>query len=124
MREKPKVTQRSRVKSALRKLWMMSPERNLAIKNAGRRCQVCGVKASQAAGREVVINAHHIFGIDWKELVDLVFDRLIRPSDEYEILCEKCHEKEHEDERIKITINKQAIHVFPIAPRDAADDSD
>ena len=120
---KLETTPRSKVKGALRQLWMRSRERNQAIKNAGRCCQVCGKKASQAKGREVVLNAHHIFGINWEKLVDLVFERLIRPPEEYEIVCVECHTKHHEHERSTMASNAQMVlNLRP--PPDAADIGD
>ena len=90
-------TPRSRVKNALRQLWLRSRERNHALKMADRTCKVCGVKASQAKGREVKVQVDHTHGIDWDGIVSLIVERVLQRPEDYTVLCEKCHKKKHLD---------------------------
>lgn len=92
-------TPRSRVRAALRQLWLRSRERAAALKAADRRCAECGVKASVAKGREVAVEVHHLDGVDWEELIDLVYDRLLCPPEKLQVLCKSCHAGEHRVER-------------------------
>jgi predicted HNH restriction endonuclease len=93
-RRKPE-TPRSRVKNALRNLWLRSRERATALKHTGYCCSCCGVKQSAAQGREVKIEVHHVDGINWDGLVDLVFERMLPDPSRLEPLCKTCHEKRH-----------------------------
>jgi hypothetical protein len=91
-------TPRSKVKQALRRLSLQSRERTQALKLAGYCCARCGIKQSRAQGREVYVEAHHRSGgIPWERLIDLVFELLLVPPEEWEILCKECHEGEHDD---------------------------
>ena len=87
-------TPRSRVKAALRQLWLRSRERAKALKDAEYRCTECGIKQSMAKGRVVKLEVHHLSEIDWKELIDLVYERLL--SVPQTPLCKPCHKKETE----------------------------
>ena len=89
------TTPRSRVRAALRQLWLRSRERAAAVKREGGCCERCGVKQSRAKGREVAIEVHHRDGIDWEALVDMVFARLLVDPSRLEVLCRECHGKEH-----------------------------
>lgn len=84
------------MKNALRMVWLRSRERAAAIKSAQNTCCKCGRKGSVAKGREVKINVHHIHGIDWDGVVDLIFERVLRPPNEYAVVCVECHAKEHQ----------------------------
>ena len=88
-------TPRSRVKNALRQVWLRSRERAAALKAAGYRCAGCGGKQSKAAGREFAVQVHHKAGIDWDGLVDLVIARVLQSPDALEVLCPDCHAKKH-----------------------------
>jgi len=48
-----------------------------------------------AKGREVKICVHHTDGIDWDGIVDLIVDRVLQRPENYTVLCEECHKKEH-----------------------------
>ena len=95
MGKKQPNTPRSRVKSALRQLWLRSRERAKALKDCGYRCKKCGVKQSVAKGKEVKLQVHHDPPIDWNGVVDTIEERLLRPN-QYP-LCKGCHEKAHKD---------------------------
>ena len=89
-------TPSSRIRDALRKLWLRSRERAAAMKAAGYCCARCGVKQSKAKGREVAVAVHHKDGIDWDGLLALIRQRLLQDPARLECLCEACHAKEHE----------------------------
>lgn len=87
-------TPRSKIRQALRKLWLQSRERAAALKRDQYTCQKCGKKQSKAKGREVKVEEHHLEPIEWEELIDMVADRLLVPPDKLQTLCVECHDKE------------------------------
>ncbi len=87
-------TPRSRIKNAIRQVFLRSRERATALKATGHRCARCGIKASQAKGREVKLQVHHVGGIDWDGVIDLVIARVLAVP--LVALCVDCHAKEHE----------------------------
>ena len=88
-------TPRSRVRSALRQLFLRSRERAKAMKEQNYTCQMCGVKQSRAKGREVYVECHHRAGVlNWDEIIDSVYKDLLCESDRLEILCKECHQNE------------------------------
>lgn len=90
------TTPRSKVRSALRQLWLRSRERAAALKAAGYCCEECGRKQSKAKGREFKVEVHHRDEIlNWDALLEYVYRHLLCPSDRLEVLCEECHEKIH-----------------------------
>jgi len=99
VRKKP-TTPRSRVKAALRRLWLTSRERAAVIKAESNTCEECNRKGSVAKGREVPIEVHHLSGIDWDFLIDEVFRVLLVHPDKLKVLCKECHKKITEAERI------------------------
>lgn len=90
-------TPRSKVRSALRALWLRSRERVAALKRDQYTCQCCGKKQSRAKGREVFVEVNHRNGIEWEELINLVYERLLIDPAGLETLCVKCHDKLHKD---------------------------
>jgi hypothetical protein len=96
-RVKKPITPRSKITNALRRVWLYSRERAQALRLQDRRCQVCGVRESKAKDKEQKIEVHHIDGIGvWKEIVDLVYAKLLVPPDKLECLCPKHHKERHE----------------------------
>jgi predicted HNH restriction endonuclease len=91
------TTPRSRIKNALRQVWLRSRERAAALKAAGHSCERCGVKASGAKGREQKVEVHHRDGINWDGIVDTVIRRMLPHPDRLEVVCPKCHRQEHEE---------------------------
>lgn len=89
-------TPRSKVRAALRQLWLRSRERAACLKRDGYICQVCNKKQSKSKGKEIAVVVHHLDGIDWDELIDLVYERLLVNPDRLETLCDKCHDHHHE----------------------------
>jgi hypothetical protein len=93
-------TPRSRVRSALRALWLRSREHQACLKAASRACERCGVKASVAKGREVKLQVHHTRGIaNWEAVIDLVFAELLVDPRFLEAICVQCHKVEHKPEK-------------------------
>jgi len=72
---------------------MRSRERAQALKNTGYTCCYCGIKQSSAKGREVSLDVHHLDGIDWDGLCDLIRKRLLQTPDRLAPCCKTCHEK-------------------------------
>jgi hypothetical protein len=93
-KERPLRTPRYRVKSALRLLWLRSIERSTALKRDCYACLACGAKQSKAKGREVPVEVHHLDGIDWDEIIDLIIERLLVDPDRLETRCVPCHKGE------------------------------
>ena len=86
-------TPRSAVRSALRRLWLRSRERQSALKRDGYRCQKCGLKQSRAKGKEVFVEVHHKNKIlDWEKAINIIYQELLCPPEFLETLCIKCHE--------------------------------
>jgi 5-methylcytosine-specific restriction endonuclease McrA len=89
------ITPNSRIKAALRMLSLRCRERQEAMKRAVYTCQHCGVKRTTAKGREVKVEAHHKDGVcNWQEIYEAVRKNLLPPPEQWEILCEKCHQSE------------------------------
>jgi len=88
-------TPNSKIKHALRIIWMRSRERAQALKNTGYCCSVCGIKQSVAKGREVKLDVHHLDGIAWDGLCQLIRDRLLQSPDRLTPLCDACHTAMH-----------------------------
>ena len=94
-------TPRSRVRAALRALWLRSRERAAAIKRDSYTCQCCGRKQSKAKGKEFAVQVHHKEGIaNWEYLIDEVYEHLLCHPDGLETMCKDCHKKEHKERPI------------------------
>lgn len=114
MSKKLPTTPRSKVKSAIRQVWLRSRERAAALKRDGYACQYCGVKQSNAKGKEQFVEVHHVNGIDWDGVVDLIIERVLRPPEELRTVCPECHKSAHLEEQLNkktgdrfITENRQ-----------------
>ena len=105
MGKKLTYTPNSKIKSALRSLFLRSREHGNAMKSSGYRCQRCGVKKSTAKGKEVKVEVHHREQVtNWPEMYDAIRKHLLNES-EFEVLCECCHDKEHSESE---NCNKEA----------------
>lgn len=93
MGKKQPNTPRSRIRAAIRQVWLRSRERAKSIKDAGRCCTDCGIKASVAKGKVVKLEVHHDPPIEWNGIIDLIFDRVLNVP-QYP-LCKDCHKKRH-----------------------------
>lgn len=99
MKKKPS-TPRSRVRAALRQLWLRSRERAAAIKAESNTCEECNRKGSVAKGKEIKIEVHHLEGVEWDFLIDEVYRVLLVNPDKLQVFCKECHHKITEVERI------------------------
>ena len=89
------TTPRTRVKNALRQVWLRSRERAACLKAAHHCCERCGVHASVAKGREQKLEVHHRDGINWDGIVDSVIRAMLPDPSRLETVCPECHAKEH-----------------------------
>lgn len=85
------TTPRSRVRAALRQLWLRSRERASAIKRDKYTCQSCNHKQSKAVGNEFKVEVHHINGVEWEHLINLVYEMLLCNPEHLVTLCADCH---------------------------------
>ena len=99
MPNKLPYTPNSKIRQALRILWMRSRERAAALKRHDYRCGLCGIKQSVAKGREVKLDVHHMDGIDWDGLFDEIRRRLLQKPERLLPVCKDCHGKMTERER-------------------------
>jgi len=95
MGKKLPTTPRSKVRAAIRQLWLRSRERAAALKRDGYCCQHCGVKQSKAKGKEQRVEVHHLDGIEWENIIDYIFRHVLIDPKGLETICPACHEKEH-----------------------------
>ncbi len=87
-------TPRSKIRSALRQLYLRSRERATAIKRDKYTCIKCGRKQSKAKGKEFKVEVHHIEGIaNWEKVIDSVYENILCHSDFLETLCPNCHKR-------------------------------
>ncbi len=98
MGKKSPSTPRSRVRSALRALWLRSRERAAAIKRECGCCESCGIKQSVAKGREVKVHVHHRDGVEWENILDYIYRHLLCDPNHLEVLCKSCHDSQHDKE--------------------------
>lgn len=85
-------TPRSQIVHALRLLWLRSRERATALRLAEYKCAECGVKASQAKGREQKVEVHHKEGIgNWDNVIDVIYKELLCDVSNLQVLCPDCH---------------------------------
>lgn len=94
MGKKLTYTPNSRIRSAIRTIWLRSRERAAALRRDGYCCQKCHIKQSKAKGREVAVEVHHVHGIIWDDIIQLIRDRVLQSPDRLQTLCKSCHEKE------------------------------
>ena len=86
-------TPNSRIKSALRQLWLRSRERAAALKRDKYTC-ACGKKQSRAKGKEVFVEVHHQAGIlNWSDVYEFLRVGLLCGPEKLETMCVECHEK-------------------------------
>ena len=95
MSRKQPGTPRSRVRSALRQVWLRSRERAAALKRSGNTCECCGKKQSVAKGREVKLEVHHNNGVEWEKAIDYIYRHLLCNPQDLTVFCKDCHDAEH-----------------------------
>jgi predicted HNH restriction endonuclease len=97
------TTPRSKIRQALRQLWLRSRERASALKNAKYCCEECGKKQSKRKGFEQKVEVHHIKPIDdaWDKIIESVFKHILIDPKGLKVLCPECHDKIHELDKKK-----------------------
>ncbi len=101
MSKKLDYTPKSRIRQALRQLWLRSRERAAALKREKNTCQNCNRKASMAKGKEFKVEVHHKDGVlNWDEIFAVIYKFLLCPETELEVLCKECHASLHEEEEL------------------------
>ena len=96
MGKKLAYTPRSRIRSALRQLWLRSRERAAALKRDKYTCQTCGRKQTKIKGKEFSVQVHHLKGIaNWEGLIDEVYMKLLCDPKHLETICKECHDLSH-----------------------------
>ena len=90
-----KYTPNSKIKDALRQLWLRSRERAARLKLDGYTCQRCGRKQSVAKGKEFKVQVHHVAGVEnWDEIYRVIRKYLLVDKSKLKTLCKPCHDKE------------------------------
>ena len=93
---KKTTTPNSKIRQALRQLWLRSRERNTAIRRDKYTCQKCFRKQTMAKGKEFKVTVHHKNGIDnWEEVVNVIYEKILCRPEHLECICRECHLKEH-----------------------------
>src|SRR3990167_9896303 len=91
------TTPRSRIRSALRQLFLRSRERQAAIKREHNTCQLCHRKGSVAKGKVLKTQAHHLTGVgNWARITAMIYEELLCDPSKLQVLCVDCHQKETE----------------------------
>lgn len=100
MGKKLPTTPRSRVRAALRNLFLRSREHAACLKREQNTCQICKRKASKAKGKEFSVQVHHIDRIkNWDKIIDMIFEQLLCDPAFLQVLCRDCHDQEHADDK-------------------------
>lgn len=97
--KKLSYTPRSRIRSALRQLFLRSRERAAVVKRDKNTCQECGAKGSTAKGHEVKIEVHHLNGVEWEKMIAYVQRHLLVSPDDMQCLCHDCHKRITDEQR-------------------------
>lgn len=94
MGKKLTYTPNSKIKAALRMLFLRSRERAAALKRDKYTCQCCGVKQSRIKGKEVYVEVHHKQHIlNWQKVYDAVREYILCDPENMETLCKQCHKE-------------------------------
>ena len=102
MGKKLPTTPRSKVRNALRQVFLRSRERYAAGKSANWTCELCGKKQSKAKGKEVKVEIHHRGVIsNWNDVLDAVYEKLLVSPDKLQCLCRSCHLLQHGDKKVR-----------------------
>jgi len=94
-----KTTPRGKVRRILAMLFLHSRERQAALKRDGYTCQCCGLKQSRAKGREAYVEVHHIRGVIWDEILNLIYEWLLCDPKYLVTLCRACHREGRYEEK-------------------------
>lgn len=96
-RKKPN-TPRSKVKSVLGKVFLYSRERRAAIKRAAGKCERCGDPIDERGIKGTKPEVHHLDGLSWGAILDVIFERLLCDVSRLLVLCRRCHLETHADD--------------------------
>ena len=97
------TTPRSKVRSAIRQLWLRSRERAATLKRDQYTCVHCHKKQSKAKGKEQAIEVHHLDGIEWENIIDYIFRHVLVDPSKLESICPECHQREADEKTIEET---------------------
>ena len=87
-------TPRSKIRAALRQLWLRSRERAEAIKRDSYTCQRCHRKQTKRKGKEFRVEVHHVEGIgNWDKVIDSIYKEILCAPEYLVVLCKTCHEE-------------------------------
>ena len=96
MGKKSLYTPRSKIRVAIRQLWLRSRERQAALKRDNYTCQTCHKKQTMKKGQEFKVQVHHKHGIkNWDKVIDIIYQEILCNPSELETICEECHNEEH-----------------------------
>lgn len=91
-KKNPQKTPRSKIRNALRMLFLRSRERGFAIKRDKYTCVKCGVKQSKAKGKEVSVEVHHLQGVgNWDSIINAIYSQILCDPAGMQTLCKECH---------------------------------
>jgi hypothetical protein len=103
MREKAKKKQTpvGRISSALRKIWMWSPERAVVMKRAAGICEECGctcgkTKKQAEAKKLSLMEIHHVEQCNMTKMAKEIHAKMFPGEDKLDALCQTCHVKADE----------------------------
>lgn len=88
-------TPSSKIRQALRQLWLRSRERAAALKRDKYTCVDCGVKQTKKKEQEIAVCVHHRKEIEWDGVLEFIRERVLQTPDDLETLCKECHDKKH-----------------------------
>jgi hypothetical protein len=103
-RKPPKATSHAMIKAVLRRyIWLRSPERKAALESTSKHCADCGGRFTQAKGRELKPNVHHLDaieeqehdGITYSKAIEVVRAILTPDPSRLVPLCKGCHLVRH-----------------------------
>jgi len=109
------ITPDYRIRRELRMLWLKSRERSAALKRAKYCCEICGVKRSEAKGKEQPIEVHHKEGIEnWDKVIKTIREEILCEPEKLICVCPRCHQKLHNkkltyEDLIKNEGNKEQV---------------
>jgi len=87
------TTPRSRVRQAIRLLWLHSRERAATLKRDGYKCGICNIKQSKRKGAIVQVEVHHVHEIPWEHIIDEIYEHILVNPKYLQTLCKSCHAK-------------------------------
>lgn len=96
-KKNPEVTPLSKIKNAIRQVWLRSRERGTAIKRDKYTCQDCKKKQTTRKGEEFKVQVHHIEEISWDDICLVIREKVLQTPDKYVTLCETCHDRRHKE---------------------------